>query len=54
VTAEVRRLIAPNADGDAIHASAVKAGMVPITAHAVELARAGTISLAEAYRIRVE
>lgn len=54
VTPEIRRLIVPNADGDAIHASALATGMVPITTHAVELARTGTISLAEAYRIRVE
>jgi type II secretory ATPase GspE/PulE/Tfp pilus assembly ATPase PilB-like protein len=54
VTPEIRKLIVPNADGDAIHAAAVAAGMVPITARAVELARNGTISLAEAYRVRVE
>lgn len=54
ITADIRRLIEPNADGDAIHHCAVQGGMVPITTHAVELARAGVISLAEAYRIRVE
>ncbi|MDR3417479.1 MAG: GspE/PulE family protein [Nevskia sp.] len=54
VTADIRRLIVPNADGDTIHATAEAAGMVSITARAVELARAGTISLAEAYRVRVE
>ncbi|MBL6751815.1 MAG: type II/IV secretion system protein [Nevskia sp.] len=54
VTADIRKLIRPNADGDAIYAAAVANGMVPITARGIELARAGTISLAEAYRIRVE
>ncbi len=54
VTPQIRKLIKPNADGDAIHASAVAGGMVSITERAIELARAGTISLAEAYRIRVE
>jgi type IV pilus assembly protein PilB len=54
VTAEIRRLVVPNADADAIHAAAVAQGMVPITDHAVALARAGVISLAEAFRIRVE
>jgi type IV pilus assembly protein PilB len=54
VTAEIRRLVVPDADADAIHAAAVAQGMVPITDHAVALARAGVISLAEAFRIRVE
>jgi type IV pilus assembly protein PilB len=54
VTAEIRRLVVPNADADAIHAAAVAQGMVPITDHAIALARAGVISLAEAFRIRVE
>ena len=54
VTAEIRRLVVPNADADAIHVAAVGQGMVPITDHGVALARAGVISLAEAFRIRVE
>ncbi|WP_257644198.1 hypothetical protein [Luteimonas salinisoli] len=35
-------------------APARKEGMVPITRAAVELARAGAISLAEAWRIRAD
>jgi type IV pilus assembly protein PilB len=54
VGAEIRRLIVPDIDGDAIHAQAVAGGMVPITARALALARVGVISLREAYRIRVE
>ncbi len=54
VTTAIRRLVVPNADADAIHATAVAEGMVPITGHAVALARAGVISLTEAFRIRVE
>jgi type IV pilus assembly protein PilB len=54
LSAAVRRLVVPNADADAIHATAVAEGMVPITDHALALARAGVISLAEAFRIRVE
>jgi type IV pilus assembly protein PilB len=51
---DLRHLIEPDADADAIHALAVRNGMRPITEHALALARAGTISLAEAFRIRVE
>jgi len=54
VSAGLRRLMVADADADAIHAVAVGEGMVPITDHAVALARAGVISLAEAFRIRVE
>jgi type IV pilus assembly protein PilB len=51
---ELRKLIVPNADADAIHTQAIASGMVPITDHALALARAGAVSLAEVYRIRVE
>lgn len=54
ITAAMRRLIVANVDGDAVHDQAVVDGMIPITQQALALARAGTISLAEAYRIRVE
>jgi type IV pilus assembly protein PilB len=54
VTPELRKLIVANVDGDLLHTRAVDAGMVPITNHALALARAGIISLAEVYRIRVE
>ena len=54
VTPAIRRLIVPGAEADAIHAAALAQGMVPITRAAVALARAGTISLAEAYRVRAD
>jgi type IV pilus assembly protein PilB len=54
LSADLRRLVVPNADADAIHALAVREGMVPITAHALALARSGAISLKEAFRVRVE
>ena len=54
VNSDIRKLIVSNVDGDAIHAAAVANGMVPITERALALARAGVISLREAYRIRVE
>jgi type IV pilus assembly protein PilB len=54
ITPAIRKLIVPNVDGDAVHAEAIAAGMVSITDQAIALARAGVISLDEAYRIRVE
>jgi type IV pilus assembly protein PilB len=53
VTPELRRHIDSRADGDPIQAQAIAAGMVPLTQHALTLARAGVISLAEAYRTRL-
>jgi type IV pilus assembly protein PilB len=54
MTTATRRLVVPNADAEALHETAVAEGMVPITDHALALARAGVISLGEAFRIRVE
>lgn len=54
VTPNIRRLIVPGAESDAIHRAAMQDGMVPITHAAVELARSGAISLAEAWRVRAE
>jgi type IV pilus assembly protein PilB len=54
MSAGTRRLVVPNADAEALHDAAVAEGMVPITEHALALARAGVISLGEAFRIRVE
>ena len=54
VTPSIRRLIKPQCDAEAIHKAALHEGMVPITRHAVELARAGTISLNEAFRLRAD
>lgn len=53
VAPEVRRQVTGGADGEAIHTLAVAAGRVPLTQHALWLARAGVISLAEAYRTRL-
>ncbi len=54
VTPAMRALIAPGAEADAIHRLAVAEGMVPLTRAAVDLARSGAISLAEAWRVRAE
>jgi type IV pilus assembly protein PilB len=54
MTTATRRLVVPNADAEALHDAAIGEGMVPITEHALSLARAGVISLNEAFRIRVE
>jgi type IV pilus assembly protein PilB len=50
----IRQLIVPGAEADRIHGQAVAEGMVPLTQRAVELARAGRISLAEAWRVRAD
>jgi type IV pilus assembly protein PilB len=47
-------LIVPGANAQAIHEAAVEEGMTPITQAAVALARDGTISLAEAWRVRAD
>jgi type IV pilus assembly protein PilB len=49
---EIRRLIVPHCEADAIQEVALSQGMLSITRNAVELARSGTISLGEAYRLR--
>jgi type IV pilus assembly protein PilB len=54
VTPAIRRMIVPGAEADRIHELAVAEGMVPITQSALALARAGRISLAEAWRVRAE
>lgn len=54
ITPAIRGLIVPGANADRIHAAALEAGMVPITQAALRIARQGTISLAEAYRVRVD
>jgi type IV pilus assembly protein PilB len=54
VTSGIRRLIRPKCDADSIHKMALREGMTPITQHAVALARAGTISLSEAFRLRAD
>ena len=54
VTPAIRALIEPGANADRIHEVALAEGMIPITRAAVELARQGQISLAEAYRVRAD
>jgi len=54
VTPEIQRLIVPGADANAIHALAQEQGMISITKNAVEMARAGIISLQEAFSVRVD
>lgn len=54
VTPEIRRLIVPGAEADRIHEAALAGGMRSITQSALELARSGEISLAEAYRVRTD
>jgi type IV pilus assembly protein PilB len=48
----ISALVVAGAAADAIHAVAVEEGMTPITQAAIALARKGTISLAEAWRVR--
>lgn len=54
VDAGLRRLIEPHADAEGIHQYAVRHGMRTISQNALELARHGTITLAEAFRIHVD
>jgi type IV pilus assembly protein PilB len=54
VTPAIQKLIVPSANVDTIHRAAVKNGMTSMTSAAVALARKGVISLAEAWRVRVD
>ena len=54
ISPAIRRLIRPQCEADAIHEAALQEGMIPITRNAVELARSGTISLTEAFRLRAD
>ncbi len=54
VTPAIVREIVAGAAADRIHDLAVQQGMTPLTRAALELARSGTISLEEAYRVRTE
>ncbi|MBW8366421.1 MAG: GspE/PulE family protein [Arenimonas sp.] len=54
VTPNIQSLIVPGAEADTIHRVAMQEGMVPITQAAVQLAREGLISLAEAWRVRAD
>ncbi|MCG8613659.1 MAG: Flp pilus assembly complex ATPase component TadA [Pseudomonadales bacterium] len=50
----LRQHIHEDVSVDALHGAAVKAGMVPLTEHAISLARAQKTSIAEVYRVRLE
>jgi type IV pilus assembly protein PilB len=52
VSPAIRQRIAPEAEADRIHLLATTEGMTPLTHAAMTLARQGTISLDEAYRVR--
>jgi type IV pilus assembly protein PilB len=54
ITPEVSKLIVPGADANAIHELAVQQGMISVTQNAIALARAGVISLHEAFQVRVD
>ena len=54
ITPQIRELIEPGVQADLIHRTALAGGMVPITEAALGMARAGRISLMEAYRIRAD
>jgi type II secretory ATPase GspE/PulE/Tfp pilus assembly ATPase PilB-like protein len=54
ISSELRNLIVADASADALHRLAVEQGMQSLTAHAIEQARAGLISLSEAYRLRTD
>ena len=53
-TPEIRRLIVPHCEADAIQEVALSQGMRSITRNAVDLARSGAIALGEAYRLRAD
>jgi type IV pilus assembly protein PilB len=50
----LRAMVVPGAEADALHRQAVAEGMTPITQAAVAMARAGRISLREAWRVRAD
>ncbi len=51
---DLRALVVPGADAQTIQRVAMDEGMVPITQAAVAMARSGSISLKEAWRVRAE
>jgi type IV pilus assembly protein PilB len=52
ITPAIQKLIEPGAEADEIHRTAIEEGMISLTQAAVQLARSGAISLAEAWRLR--
>jgi type IV pilus assembly protein PilB len=51
---ELRKLVHAGAGHDQLEARAVEEGMVPLNVQALALARTGVISLAEAFRARLD
>ena len=54
VTDELKEMIRPEVSTADIRKCAMESGMIPLTEHALSIARAKEISLAEVYRIRLE
>ncbi len=54
VTEDLRHLIVPEVTAETVRRQAVTDGMVPLTEHAMHLARRRVTSLAEVYRVRLE
>ncbi|MFZ5604848.1 MAG: GspE/PulE family protein [Pseudomonadota bacterium] len=53
VTPELRKLVMQSVSADVIERQAVNDGMTPLTQNALKAARAGRLSLAEVYRVRL-
>ena len=54
VSSTIKQMITPHAEAIDIQQKAIAEGMTPLTAHALHLARKKQISLAEAYRVRLD
>jgi len=54
MTPALRRLIREGVDADAVQQQAIADGMLPLTEHALAMARNGDITLAEAYLTRID
>ena len=54
VSQNISKLINENVSVDELNQQAINNGMTPLTQNALEMARAGTISLKEVYRVRLE
>ncbi len=50
----IKAMVTPHAEAIDIQKKAIEEGMTPLTAHALHLARKKVISLAEAYRVRLD
>ncbi len=53
VTSEIRELIRPDVNASELEQAAMRSGMIPLTEHALSLARQKLISLEEVYRVRL-